>query len=668
MGEQTGEHEEMVRFGNWPSTTARSGQWAYAAARVACDPEMSEFVMLAAPNGDEDVLSLRACLRRAPHITRVFWPQEVCSGWERWLAAVPMTVRFSFDHSQPVNEGFAHALLKVALRNVYLIDTQQTLIEAIEASTALDQLEWFCETRRLSPGTDVEALELRMMSVAARAKSAKLWLTSAFSARMAAVFVAATSETLSRLKVAQYSPTQEAAAGFAPLWRGLSTAPRCELHSLSLRSAAATGIEVFLASPSAREHLAHLKLELISLSGAPLVLSLIVRNLGVLTTLDISFAAATESGDANAFAEATRSLEEQRQQQKQQNTRVGTLSTFAFAARVWDDAASIEEAALLHAFLGCMADASACLHAARFFEPGTDWHQWHCSHAVIAPMVRVAHKLGIAFTGLSTAPVLFAALRQNACIEELHLTELSESLLGQLAGCLEATKSMFLKKLHVATRSTTHVSEATFVRICDALRGDTLEHLELSEKSDEDDVSDSDVESDDDEATVARKRAAETRMTARVAARASDTCASSLDRLIWRAPALQQLHIAASVVARNTHVLRDAVLAHGALEKTNLLFDDEGHGPMMEARRLQRHRLAAHWAQSALLIAFGRAHPVVLRSAVVPFLESTLASAGLALPREAWAKEFSRSLYFRNCCSSSASSANRKRKRALPPS
>ena len=668
MSAKAPEDEILAHFRRWPSTIdVRRGQWSRATAAVERDPDMDCVSLVTAPRDDEDVEALRACLRRAPHVVRVCWPKAVereTGGLERWLPAVR---ELFFEHLGALSDTFAQTLAATPMRRMHVGHTHSALVAAVEGNESLEQLNYFFWDSGES--TEIAELGARILLCGARLPCFKIWLSSGFpSADALAAFAARAQKTsaLSSLEIGRLNveATGEERLGFAPLWQALSAAPCRAMRSISLHGFPAAGIESLLATAYAHDCLEHLELHACERAALPLLLVPIMTNCVSLITLALSFQGLS-GGNRNAFEEATLAISDQG---STCSTLLSSL-TFAVPNSAKEEPLCAEEGALVHIFLARMITANKCLITARVL----DVNCWTLllSRSALPSMLSAVRNLSLDLNGLEASSGLIEALLLKANIEKLYLLQVSGSLLAEIARCLKTAWPSHLEHLNVNMRSGDRVSETTFVQLCDALHESALVGFTLREQQvDDDESSESESDAEDDEQTVTRKRASKARKTAAAAALASDACRLAVGRLLWRAPTLRLLQIEVGVVLLPARTLRDAIWAHDLLEATNLLDDDDvgdfDTDKLLDARRLRRHRLAAHWAQAALSIAFGRTQSAALRGAVAPFLEPTLALAGLMLPQESWARRLARSAFFKASCASlnrSIPDASRKRKR-----
>ena len=644
-----GEHKNALGI-KWPSakTAANLG---VILARIQQDPSIDRVSCLLPPRADE-VEQLRQCLRCAPHVTELhFRVSPETRDLEGWLSALSSATLLDIETEagRAIPATFALRLTESSFSRVRLFALQGSTVAFVEEQQDLCSLDW---TWRL--GLDQEELACRMLRAVNRLSSFR-FRHGSFSKGMVAALSTAflTTRTLYSLELTGTGVAHKGGDTLAPLWVALRDAPACALRKLTVVGPIAQfeGLGEFLASATARAHLSELKLDGLDRDLSSCLLPAVTANCLALISLDLSidmpYATATCTASSDVADEVDSGL--------LQLTRLRLNVSGRVVATAQQPA---QDLSLLRAFITASVGDSGRLSALNvtFHHMGSGFYgQLKLAMAQVTVL-----ELNLRGEDTDTNKHVMAALSQSRCLERLELSSVGKDLASALERWFE--QGEFPPTLTDVGLGLSSVPAASFLSALSSNSG--LLHLRID---------------DDQQPPLVGNHGA--------------TCVAIVE-LLRAAPSLQRLTVHSTcfdhkwryfydppVATFNPYLWRDnfdaqvraAILAHPSLENTNLLdrrawSTEEADKALLDARRLRRHRLAAHWGQAAIFLVFARNHVYELHGSILPLLPSVSALAGLVLPKSGWTEDFARSAFVQSLFDASThlvkrACSSRKRKR-----
>ena len=604
-----------------------SAEFGEALHRIECDPAIRALSLLASPSG-EQVAQLYKCLKRAPHVTTVSFDGDALEqgGAEDWLAAIPSSAFVDVNAGVSLSAPFLLRLAESRLRRFGVFEAEPLLVEFVETN-ALTQLEWFWSSTTVLSQEQLACRMMRRVSQLTSFVFAHWRISQGILATLAKALFE--SPTLTSLDI---SDPRNQGADLDALWTALRDSSTCVLRALVIQSAhqGFQGLEGFLATTHARTHLTELELTGCDPRSAPNLLLAIALNGRGLKRLNLGFEAFVLKLDTAKTETATQELIEH-------TNAPSCLTRFTFTRADIGGDSHGELDKLFFAFLSYVARTSPDLLLLDLNnqEDGPLWR----FHKAILPTVGTLRMLALDFTilgerehELTDGAEIVSALNQNRVIESLIFCGVRDTLALSLTRWIVDGAPTTLTRVSLNLET---VAPSVLVHLILSLaRCASLTHLRLFDKR------------DDSEAL------------------ANDTrCSAAIIKLLGAVKSLRSLVVDANCFlflsqkvadSESSHeslqlLLRRAVLAHTALEHTNLLTSRPvslEDAAVLEGRRLRRHRLAAHWAQISLLLAFTRNQALELQGSILPLLPVIGALAGLVLPKHGWIQSFTHSTFF----------------------
>ena len=606
-----------------------------------------EAVTFLAPPAEDDVEQLRRCLRRAPHVTSADFAFVALgkSGIERWLSACPSgTLIGLIGHGSAVefSDAFVLEMQDRALKKLHFRGAHESSVGMVRRQASLVALDWAGASRQKLSLAE-EARTCRLLSTFGQLHSLVFGCGTGLSFNMAAALTKALAEsrTLTSLELREDEDADDPTSVEA-LWDGLRYSRTCVLRRLVVQGSCGqfAGLSGFLATSHARLHLVELRLTGFDRPCALRLLPIIAANCLGLVMLDLCFdftcplltrvnmAAKSEEGESCCRLSTLNlniTIKETQAQQLAQDK--ATLRSFV------ERVSSREHLERLSATLN-----SGLQHL--LFDG-----------ALQPAMVRVrCLDLDLRSGDAQVDKNLLAALAQSQNLETLTLRNAHKGLGLPLVRWFDRGAPPTLVAVSLGIHG---LSGALYVRFLKALSQCALRHLQLEDYG----------------TTIGARR---------------DLLRAAIVRFLNASPLLQTLKLRANAFSEDCEWLHKAVHgrsfdfvedegdgfgsfhatkqasdaavrcvieAHPCLEATNLITASAADKLMFDARRLRRHRLAAHWAQVGILLAFARKHDRTLQGSVVPLLPNILALAGLVLSAQHWAESFTASLYFAHASS-----------------
>ena len=225
-------------------------------------------------------------------------------------------------------------------------------------------------------------------------------------------------------------------------------------------------------------------------------------------------------------------------------------------------------------------------------------------------------------------------LQQNKRLEILKLFRISANLAQPLAAWLERDAPACLQEITLALEM---VSEAEFARVMSALSHHECTNLYIEDSA----------WGDPEDARHACYATAALGLISSVSSLRSLEVNAYCFRHFYTLTDAPALPDGLAKIQRDEG-LTQAVLAHPSLEWTNLVYRTDANRDALHARALRRHRLAGHWMQVALLIAFMRVTAQSMHGSILPLLPTCAALAGCVLPKSGWLEGLARTAYFAN--------------------
>ena len=628
------------------ATQVSAGEFGALLARVARDPDVVCLELMEAPVEDE-VRQLRACLRRAPHVAEVrltsnrFEEGAASADLERWLEAVPPSTLVYLD-DEGVSAALAAQLINFGAQRLRFYRPQIAEAQWIAPSHALRHLHLEYDSNMGRDADLREETQLFSGALQACTALASLHLEHGELGAEAIAVLSAFVGASTSLTSLELSDSMGRAGDLEPLWVGLRDSETSVLARLSVSARGQTlaAFGEFLASSRARGHLLELDLSSCSPETACLLLPAIAEHCDNLVNLQLGFVTAM-SGFVSLDVAVTYALFKDAARLLAGLTRrVTSRALLSLGLSGGEIALSKSGHALLFEFLALCTTTAPGLHVLAVGELAS-------LPVPLFDAVERVRVLDLAFSKRKAdVQLISAALVRNACVERIRLRNLDELSALELISWFKREKPSALTELDLALDS---VSCETFVTLLDALSA--LPAL-----------------------TSLRFEAGSGQRTVRLG---HDACSVAITRLLCAAPSrglraitidipfsIDEKHVGAEKhSAALDQQVEQAVLAHPSLEETNLVPGAEitgeaedgvnlvelrlsGTAAVLESRRLRRHRLAGHWAQVSVLLAFARAHDATLHGAALPLLSVISALAGLILPEERWAQRFMATHFF----------------------
>ena len=609
------EEEQVLRLGTdeLPDAKLNFGE---ALARIQQDPLITTLQFLMPPTGQQVAL-LQRSLKRVSRLLET--RMQNGRGMEQWvLALLPLTMvclesdceNLDAFHRILVARGAKRVALRGSCASIGYLEEQQTLIHAY-----------------LTIRDGDEDISRRLFHAVSRIPSLKIDYHESFSARSILDFGAALalSDTLTSLELCDYAEKNT----LGPLWSCLGESRVCGLQKLKIEGGdeSRDGLELFLASSHAREHLVELRLTGTD-SRAPFarLLSAIANcaTLGVFVIdFDTTYGEFTEvdlAATLKAFAARNFSHE-------------CALKTLVFSTAEHDDSPLFNIAEQV--FLQQLAATGVALGTLTLYDP-------RFQRIFLSSIAASVRTLSIACDANaeeedSDFSEALTALSRNQCLTTLDLSiagvtfDVHETLLSWFARAAPPTLVDLTLRLD-------YISATAFLQLAACLAARPLVHLRLR------------VRSSDYNAVNATH------------------CAAF--GLLLAVPSLQTLELGYPCVtkAKLSDLQREeslvaSILAHSSLERTDPVLEDRDEvKAALEARRLRRHHLVAHWAHVAVSLACARGHPKELHGAVLPLLPAISALASILMPQQGWIELFMRTAYIA-CETKQRTLAGSKRKR-----